>query len=357
MWLIAGDTVVGQACCDPATFAEVPVPVVLGDRAHGWRDALMRSPIRAPAVPLDVRVRAMLRIVWPVTTVHADLVWGRRIRVHADQTAAALANAPGGAGSWPADGAGPVDWLARAVVGSVFGVCGNTIDMAGKLRDQLANACTTPVTEAVLPLAVLREIVGRLVRNRAAAPTGVVNPDQPDTVVDDLLACRGAGADRVPWHDITALCCALFAAAWDATTELLPRLVDALRITIATDLTAVAGLAADAGQRADLITAAMPPAPPVTGWLRVTTQPVLLHHVRIPAGVPCLLVVRAAPNADRQPPQVAALRWLAPANPDGAGMTLARLVGDRLLAAAAQRLTGPPDPLATATAAPARVSS
>ncbi|WP_432973533.1 hypothetical protein [Dactylosporangium sp. CA-233914] len=348
LWLIAGDTVVGQACCDPATFGEVPVPAVLGDDSHGWRDALARSPIRAPAVPLDVRARAMLRIVWPAATVQAGFVWGHRVRVHADQVAATLADMSGGATSWPAGGGAPVDQLVRAVVSSIFGVCATTINRVRSLRDQLADACIAPVTEAVLPLAVLREIVGRLVRDRAAAPTGVLHPNQADTVVDDLLACRGAGADLVPLDDITALCSALFAAAWDATAELLPRLIDALRVTITHDPAAVAGLATDAGQRADLIAAAMPPAPPVAGWLRVTTQPVLLHHVRIPANVPCLLVVRAAPNADRQPPQLAALRWLAPANPDGAGMTLARLAGDRLLAAAAQRLTGPPDPLATA---------
>ncbi|GAA2351633.1 hypothetical protein GCM10010170_041880 [Dactylosporangium salmoneum] len=340
LWLITGDAVVGQACCDPVTFGEVPVPVALPEDAHGWRGALARSPIRAPTVPLDVRARAVLRIVWPASTMQAGLVWDRRVRVHAGQAAAALAGLPGGAASWPAGGGAPVERLACAVVGSAFGVCGATIDKVGALREQLADACTTPVTEAVLPLAVLREIVGRIVRDRAAAPMGVLHPDRPDTIVDDLLACRGMGADRVPLDDIAALCSALFAAAWDATAELLPRVVDALGVTIANDPAAVAGLATDAGQRADLIAAAMPPAPLAAAWLRVTTQPVLLHEVRIPADVPCLLLVHAAPKADRQPPQLAALRWLAPANPDGAGMTLARLAGDRLLAAATQRLTG-----------------
>ena len=53
--IIAGDAAVGQAFCDPLTFA---------------------GP---PGSDLDARVRELLRLVWPSTPAQARLMWGARI--------------------------------------------------------------------------------------------------------------------------------------------------------------------------------------------------------------------------------------------------------------------------------------
>ncbi|MEV6927430.1 hypothetical protein AB0M46_23395 [Dactylosporangium sp. NPDC051485] len=333
LWLLTGDATVGQACHDPRTFAVVPVPVEPDPSVPARVAAAGRSAVRGPVVAMDARERAMLRMVWPATVGHADLVWGRRIRVHAEQAAAALASAssgvPGDVRAWPGGGGAPVDRLACAVIGSVFGICGGTIGEVRTLLERLAHRCAMVAESAALPLAVLREVVGRLVRERAAEPVDVLNPAQPDAVFDDVLVCRGFGADRLTLDGVTGLCTGLLAAAWDATAALLPRLVD----TVRADPDPLVGLA-DPQRRADLTATVLPDLPPVSGWLTTTTQTVVLHGVRIPADAPCLLLLDPAGSGGS--PRVAGLRWLLPANPAGAGMVLARLTADHLLAALAR---------------------
>jgi hypothetical protein len=53
--VIVGDALVGQAFCDPLTFADVAGP---------------------PGPGLDTRVRELLRLVWPSTAAQARLMWG-----------------------------------------------------------------------------------------------------------------------------------------------------------------------------------------------------------------------------------------------------------------------------------------
>ncbi|WP_345144105.1 hypothetical protein [Dactylosporangium darangshiense] len=354
LWLITGPGPVGQACCDPVTFGGYPVEVAHVGDSPVWRAAFTRSPLRAPAVPMDARAQALLRMVWPATTAQAGRMWGCRIGVHAEEAAAALAGIAGDPALWPAGGGTPIDRLACAVVGSVFGVCGGTIQMVRGLRDQLARTgATTPVAEAALPLAALREVVDRIVRKRAAEPVDALDSGRQGTVVDELLAYRGLGPEQTPLGDVTALCCALLAAAWDATAGLLPYLIDILR-GAAGHAAAVTHVGTDAAQRERLIAAAMPPLPLAAGWLRRTTQPVLLHGARIPADAACLLLVDPASAADPQPPSVATARWLAPATPCGAGMALARLTGRRLLAALASRLADAAKPATTTVSAGVR---
>jgi hypothetical protein len=69
----------------------------------------------------------------------------------------------------------------------------------------------------------------------------------------------------------------------------------------------------------------------VIGWLRTTTQSVLLDGELIPAGEQCLLLVDAVePPGRRAREPLRTLRWLAPDAPAGAGTMFARLVGNAL---------------------------
>ncbi|MGI5243292.1 hypothetical protein [Dactylosporangium sp. CA-139066] len=353
LWIVKGAGVVGQACSDPTTFAGFPVELALAADAPAWREALSRSPLRVPAVPVNRQALALLRTVWPATVAQAGLTWGCSISAHADRAAAALAGIARDPADWPARGGVPVQRLAEAVVCSAFGICGGTIRLVRGLRDQLApRVAATPAAQAGLPLAALREVVDHIVRQHVTEPADALDPGRPDAVVDDLLAFRGLGPERTPLGDVTALCCALFAAAWDATAALLARLVDTVRAESGATA-ALAGLGADVAHRNVLVAAAVPPLPSAAGWLRRTTQPVLLHGVTIPAGASCLLLVDPMPGGDVQPAAVAAVRWLAPAAANGAGMTLARLAGHRLLAALARHV-GNVDKPAPATGRPGR---
>ncbi|GAA4259105.1 hypothetical protein [Dactylosporangium darangshiense] len=245
--VIRGDAAVGQACCDPATFADVTT--LVDGHASG-------------APPVDERARALLRMVWPSTVAQARLQWGRRV-------------------------AGPrrVDELVAGVVGVPAAMLRAVVEQS---RD-VQRGCADDVARAAAPLALLREAVAGVVRRRAGSAG---EPGRTDTVLDELLFWRGLGRERVSLDEVAGLVAALIAAAWDA--------------------------------------AHVPPGRTV-GWLRVTTQAVLLDGETIPAGERCLLLVDAVEPGDR-PARAAlrTLRWLAPGAPDGAGATFARLVVDAI---------------------------
>ncbi|WP_238010362.1 cytochrome P450 [Dactylosporangium sp. AC04546] len=170
-----------------------------------------------------------------------------------------------------------------AVVGEIVGVPGSVLRRV-TVRCQDGQRGGDPVVRAAAPLAVLQAEVARLVHERAAEGR------RPETVLDELLFWRGAGRDSVSLNEVAWLVSALTAAVWDAAH------------------TARAG---------------------VVGWLRVTTQAVVLGGVRIPGGTRCLLLVDAVePREQPARPALRALRWLAPAAPEGAGATVARLLGD-----------------------------
>ncbi|WP_345006597.1 hypothetical protein [Dactylosporangium siamense] len=237
LWLIPGAATVGQACCDPHTFAAARIPREPASAAPVGLTATMQPAARWAAGMADARVQAVLRMAWPTTAGRADLLWRRRVRVHVAQAAAALtgraADAPGGVPDGvqarPGVGSTPVDGLTRAVIESVFGISAGTIDEVRAVLDCHAHRSTTAAESAALPLSALHELVGRIVRERAAEPVDVLNPAQPDTVLDDVLICRGRSADRLTLDEITGASTSLLAAAWDATAELLPRVLDAVR--------------------------------------------------------------------------------------------------------------------------------
>jgi hypothetical protein len=156
----------------------------------------------------------------------------------------------------------------------------------------------------------LYHAVAGLVRDRSGA--------RPDTILDELLFWRGLGPDRVPLDAVAALVTALTASMWDAATMLLPGLLDA-------------ALADPGADRARLVESVLGSGPSVIGWLRVTTQAVLLDGELIPAGQRCLLLVDAEEPAGRRAREpLRTLRWLAPDAPGGAGAMFARLVGNAL---------------------------
>ncbi|GGM28018.1 hypothetical protein [Dactylosporangium sucinum] len=194
--------------------------------------------------------------------------------------------------AWPGTPAEARLWWGRSVtradlrtaVAEVTGVPADLLRRVEARGAAIRQSCADPVVRAAAPMAVLRAEVARLVHDRAAAPR------RPGTALDELLFWRGTGRDLVTLDEIAWLVSALTAAAWDAA-----------RI-------------ARSG---------------VVGWLRVTTQAVVLGGVRIPGGTRCLLLVDADERDDRPAqPALRALRWLAPAAPDGAGATFARLLGD-----------------------------
>ncbi|GAA3283942.1 hypothetical protein Dvina_01635 [Dactylosporangium vinaceum] len=395
--IIAGDAAVGQAFCDPLTFAG------------------------QPGSDLDPRVRELLRLVWPSTPAQARLMWGARIAARARQH--------------------PIDELVPEVIADIIGL------PAAVLRSLNPEEPTQHLYSQLLAL----------VRSRPAA--------RPETVLDELLFWRGLGQDRVSLDAVAALVTALTASVWDATTMLLPALLDAA--LTATDspglddthlggtghdgvpvantgleraqligpgpsrapganadvdrtrlggpgpsrardanadldrtqlgrggpdlarpgdtgpelarpggtgpeLTGPGGMdlepaqlgdlerdhdpfmgagfdcspLADAGagfgparvadsdsDRARLVESVLRNGPGVIGWLRTTTQAVLLDGELIPAGQRCLLLVDAeepagAGRRTREP--LRTLRWLSADAPNGAGAMFARLVGNAL---------------------------
>jgi hypothetical protein len=204
----------------------------------------------------------------------------------------------------------PIDELVPEVVADIIGV------PATVLRGVDAQ-CRTPlvgpddaIARAARPMALLHAAVAQVVRDRAAA--------RPDTVLDELLFWRGLGQEGVPLDAVAALVTALTAAMWDAASMLLPHLLDA----------SVANPGAD---RTSLVDTALRGGPGVIGWLRVTTQSVLLDGELLPAGEHCLLLVDAEePTGRRAREPLRTMRWLSPDAPSGAGAAFARLVGDAL---------------------------
>ncbi|MGI5236571.1 hypothetical protein [Dactylosporangium sp. CA-139066] len=244
--IIAGDAAVGQACYDPATFADATTLV------EGFGSS---------APPVDARARALLRMVWPSTVAQARLQWSRRFTPAAD---------------------------VEDLVASVVGIPPATLRAAVTRSAEASRTRDNDFARAATPMAVLHEAVGFAVRARASSPSGT------ETVLDELLFWRGLGRERVSLDEVSALVTALTAAAWDATH-----------------------------------TAPQPSRS--LGWLRVTTQAVVLDGETIPAGEHCLLLVDAAEPADRPArPALQTLRWLSPGSPNGAGATFARLAHDAM---------------------------
>ncbi|MFI5905968.1 hypothetical protein [Dactylosporangium sp. NPDC051541] len=248
--IIAGDAAVGQAFCDPLTFA---------------------GP---PGSDLDARVRELLRLVWPSTPAQAHLMWGARIATQARQH--------------------PIDALIPEVIADVIGLPAPALR---KIKPQE-------------PLPQLYSLILGLVHKRSLA--------RPETVLDELLFWRGLGQGRVSLESVASLVTALTAAVWDATTMLLPALLDA-------------SLDDPGPDRAQLVETALANGPGVIGWLRTTTQSVLLDGELIPAGERCLLLTDAEePPGRRTREPLRTLRWLNPDAPNGAGAMVARLVGNAL---------------------------
>ncbi|WP_433612530.1 hypothetical protein ACQP2P_01585 [Dactylosporangium sp. CA-139114] len=303
--IIAGDAAVGQAFCDPLTFG--------GPR-------------------FDTRVRELLRLVWPSTPAQARLMWGGRIAARARQhpvdelvpeavadvmgvpaavlrsvesqwRAAALATtlptaAPTASGSSPAS--------ASALAPTPASVSAST----SVSTPASAFAPASGQASATLPMELLHAAVARAVRDRDVA--------RPETVLDELLFWRGLGPERISLDDVAELVTALTATLWDAASMLLPALLDA-------------ALTHPAADRASLVERVLSDGPGVIGWLRESTQAVLLDGELIPAGERCLLLVETVEPAGRRAREpLRTLRWLAPESPSGAGATFARLVGNAL---------------------------
>ncbi|WP_432984092.1 hypothetical protein [Dactylosporangium sp. CA-233914] len=192
---------------------------------------------------------------------------------------------------WPATPAqARLMWGARITAGPDFvpSVLATITGVPGAVLE----AATRP-DDTAPPLDRLHTAVTALVHDRG--------PARPETLLDELLFWRGLGHECVPLDTIAALVTALTAAMWDATTTLLTR-----------------PGAPDDG-------------PGVIGWLRTTTQAVVLDGELIPAGERCLLLVDAQEPGERPAREpLRMLRWLAPENPSGAGATFARLVAERL---------------------------
>jgi hypothetical protein len=386
---IAGDAAVGQVCSDPETFADVTTLVAADGPA---------------APPVDARMLALLRMAWPGTAAHARLLWGGRVSARLRRPAPAADEPLPGDGGVPArpapepaadeplpwgdrlparPGPGPaadepLPWdggvparsrrpgpepageLLPALVEDIIGVPATILRRVAAQVRSADRSGTDPVAHAAAPMARLQVATAELVRDRAATAADPPDTDEPAaltpgsgepaTVLDGLLSWRGLGHDRVSLDEVAALVSALTAAVWDAAHAALPRLLDAAAAVARADRAAWTGLATDPAQRAELVDTAVRGGPEVLGWLRVTTQTVLLDGAPIPAGTRCLLLLDAttprdrADRADRDDradpsdwggrPALHALRWLAPESPDGAGATFARLVGDALLAAA-----------------------
>ncbi|MER7273538.1 hypothetical protein ABT369_03690 [Dactylosporangium sp. NPDC000244] len=345
--IIAGDAAVGQAFCDPLTFG--------GPR-------------------FDARVRELLRLVWPSTPAQARLMWGGRIAARARQhpvdelvaeavadvmgvpaavlraiesqwraaalsttlpTATSAASGPSPAStsastsfsastsaSAPGSGFAPASVSTSASApGSGFAPASVSASTSGSapgsgFAPASVSASTSgfaPAPEhalATLPMELLRAAVARAVRDRGVA--------RPETVLDELLFWRGLGPERVSLDDVAELVTALTAALWDAASMLLPALLDA-------------ALTHPAADRASLVERVLSDGPGVIGWLRESTQAVLLDGDLIPAGERCLLLVEAVEPAGRRAREpLRTLRWLAPESPSGAGATFARLVGNAL---------------------------
>ncbi|WP_433082338.1 hypothetical protein ACQP1P_01465 [Dactylosporangium sp. CA-052675] len=333
--IIAGDAAVGQAFCDPLTFG--------GPR-------------------FDARVRELLRLVWPSTPAQARLMWGGRIAARARQhsvdelvpeavadvmgvpaavlravesqwraatlattlpTAAptasgsspaspsAFAPTSGSAPAWgsastsaPASGSAPTSGSAPA-----WGSASTSASASGS-APAWGSASASGRLPATLPMELLHAAVARAVRDRGVA--------RPETVLDELLFWRGLGPERVSLDDVAELVTVLTATLWDAASMLLPALLDAALTHPATD-------------RASLVERVLSDGPGVIGWLRETTQAVLLDGELIPAGERCLLLVETVePTGRRAREPLRTLRWLAPESPTGAGATFARLVGNAL---------------------------
>ncbi|MER7283759.1 hypothetical protein ABT369_56020 [Dactylosporangium sp. NPDC000244] len=335
LWVIAGETLVAQACCDPLTFAEVPVPPLAGRSTPGPDRGLPQTSMPMAGLPLDHRVRAVLRLVWPASARSARRLWGSSIDSALAPIVAELAG--------PVDGhpllggSSMVEHAAGAIAGAVFGI--DAAAAAAVAHDlQVAPESVTSAARAVLPIVLLRAAIAHAMRRHTTS--GRI---RAGTVLDDLQAYGRADADRLEAAEIAAVGAALFATVWDATAAFLPRLLDVIAARTATaGRPGITRLAHDQTARARLLDTAAAGMPTVAGWLRVTTQTVLLGGVRIPAGSTCLLAASTRGPASRDGSPVAVLRWLAPADPGGAGMAVARLAGDRLLAALGRHHTSRP---------------
>ncbi|WP_433213232.1 hypothetical protein ACQP00_01610 [Dactylosporangium sp. CS-047395] len=232
----------------------------------------------------DAGVRELLRLVWPSTPAQARLMWGARLAARARQH--------------------PVDELLPEAVADVLGV------PSAVLRSVAAQGRELVEVGPEAPLRLLGTTIAEVVRDRDGA--------RPDTVLDELLFWRGLAPERVSLTEVAELVTALTAALWDAGSLLLPGLLDAALFDPSAD-------------RSRLVDRVLANGPEVIGWLRTTTQAVLLEGELIPAGERCLLLVDASEPADRRTREpLRTMRWLSPDAPSGAGATFARLFGHAL---------------------------
>ncbi|GAA4252615.1 cytochrome P450 family protein [Dactylosporangium darangshiense] len=342
LWVIVGADAVGQACCDPTTFADittvVPVEPIADFTAPLYGRYLPPSIAGSGVPPQHAGAQAALRLVWPSGRAQAHTAWARRLSPHVRRHVEQAMARPELAGPF-ADDLGPR--LTLAMLDDLFGLSTGHFARLVPPRVALLGPDSDapdprPAIRAARSLAYLRRYIHAVVRRRAAEPPDPYNPGQPDNVIDDLLVVRNGRDDLLALNEIAVLASSLFSTAWDAASWLLPAVLAAVHRG------GSAGLDADLDASLRLVSDALDrPAAPV-GWLRHTTQAVLLEHTRLPAGADVLLLVDPA---DLDPatirPQLAhQLQFTADA-PDGFGRAFAVLVADLVLTDIARR---PPRP-------------
>lgn len=349
LWIVVGDANVEQAFRDTVTFADVTTmvqvePITSHAAPLGCVDVPMLGEpgdtLGNP--PSHARAQAALQRVWPGTLAQAHTRWGRRVAAQIARQLQQVTDLPGTA----ACDTGFTDRLA-ATIGSLLplAVVSDLLGIPADDARRLAAHCdahpdhgwTPPMGAAAVraaePLALLRRYSHALVRQRAADRPDPYNPPQPDSVLDDLLVFRHGPNDPLTLHNVAALTSALFAATLDTASRLLPRVVGAAIDAGTADPRAWTSLATQEHHRSRTIHEALDRDTWIAGWLRCTTQTVLLDRVRIPGDAVCLLLAGTAdhPGHPVRPELDAQLRFVADAT-DGAGTIAARLVADLLLA-------------------------
>ncbi|WP_426509415.1 hypothetical protein ACPPVO_01525 [Dactylosporangium sp. McL0621] len=250
--------------------------IIAGDAAVGQAFC---DPLTFGGPRFATPARELLRLVWPSTATQARLMWGARIAARARQH--------------------PVDELLPEAVADLMGVPAPVLrSIEAQCRD---------LVDPLAPMRLLDDAIAGVVRDRGVG--------RPETVLDELLFWRGLGPERIALDEVAELVTALTAALWDAATMVLPGLLDA-------------ALSYPGADRARLVELVLSSGPGVVGWLRETSQAVMLDGDLVPAGERCLLLVDATERRTREP--LRTLRWLAPDCPTGAGATFARLFANAL---------------------------
>ncbi len=293
LWVITRHSLVRRALGDPDAFLNATTLLPVYEVCAEALPVIMQidaPPTTAAAdAPIHTRTRRALRATFANTAARVEEQYGPIVRRRVDELVGRLASRRGQTVDLVAEFTAVLPLL---VITDLLGVPDADVPRIKAWSDgQIALVWGRPSPAEQVRLAQdLLEFwryCQRMTRERAAGDLGI-------DFVSRALEYRAGRDEVLTLDEVASLAFNLLVAGHETTSGLLAHGLDQALSTPDT----WAGFAADPAGVPAFVEEVLRMRPPIDGWLRLTSRPVTLDGVSIPAGERCLLLIGAA-NRDQ----------------------------------------------------------